>query len=670
MYKKELLKIPPCELSAKQTGRKKDKNLLIATAKVVQTQRSGKILVVDYYDTKSRELQVRFFVDKNNGTHLAVTVDDTKWFTGSIARKLEGFYSPQTLTVYDDMNTKETVSEYLDINDENYTHRYYYYEFGYRIPDVSGATAIIETWLSNKREKATLKAHQRRADKNQLYHSFFKQGYSFMREAKEYFLGCFKESYIFFGNLTKKGKRFGVCSHCGHRFELQRSRPKKDDVIACPKCLIQGKCRDKRYAECISDKKMVAVADRKNEYVTFEILECCRSFCNTLKPTLSFESKYRTVYNIKTGSCQSSSIQSVYWPWTQFKTWAPGRHNFIMYPGNLNQVIGDLVPYLNMNEICKTQNSTEKPINIIQLFLNYRKYPCVEYLYKMGFTKLVALEDIEKYICVHGYNASDVLSVPKQYIPWMSKFCVNSCELKFLQNLDLEITQEDFYRFRNMSLIGYVDTINDLLQKVSLKKLFNYVSKQHVLCGMEFSYILTCWRDYISMSQEIDVNINKKNIMPANVIESHNVLLKRYNSIKKEIENRKSIEALELVNKHFKCYERNGYCIKVPKKRSDFITEGQELSHCVGTDRYYNNHVKGKSMIFFIRKLEKPKVAQYTAEIDMSSFTVIQCYGYGDSIPPKNVKEFINEFAKYLKTHKNKEVNVRAKDIQPKKAIA
>ena len=59
-------------------------------------------------------------------------------------------------------------------------------------------------------------------------------------------------------------------------------------------------------------------------------------------------------------------------------------------------------------------------------------------------------------------------------------------------------------------------------------------------------------------------------------------------------------------------------------------------------------------MIFFVRRINEPDKAYYTAEIDMFDFRVTQCYGYGDKPAIPEVKNFINEFARWLKSQKHK----------------
>ena len=69
---------------------------------------------------------------------------------------------------------------------------------------------------------------------------------------------------------------------------------------------------------------------------------------------------------------------------------------------------------------------------------------------------------------------------------------------------------------------------------------------------------------------------------------------------------------------------------------------------------YYTNLYLIEKMIFFIRKADKPGKAYFTAEINMVTFSVIQLYGYGDCLPPANVRKFTREFALWIKSETKK----------------
>ena len=192
--------------------------------------------------------------------------------------------------------------------------------------------------------------------------------------------------------------------------------------------------------------------------------------------------------------------------------------------------------------------------------------------------------------------------------------------------------------------------IPELLERMSATKLCNYCDKQAAKYeNVAVSQILIWMRDYIGMCDEMDIQLDKRTMFPAGIKEAHDILAKRVAEVRAKKQEESSRAALEVVNKFFKGYSDADFTVRVPKDRLDFIREGQELSHCVGSERYYNNHIKGTSMIFFIRRADDPSKAFFTAEIDMTSFVVQQLYGYGDCTAPKEVREFTKKFARYLK---------------------
>ncbi len=672
LFKKEIKEIPPCAFGKKLTKAESEKYQFLAVAKVEKTKRSGEILIVDYYATSDQKLQARFFADVATNNHIVYTPDNDKWTHGSIARLLDMTYHGSELSILDRKGVQKTVSNYLDLFENHFCHGYYY-GFGNYIPEIKGATGTLETWLQKKREVENKKQAQRVSDREHLYHSLFTK-YSFEKDIDRYFLERFNSNpylyYIFYHKLDKKGNRYGVCSHCGKRIALPRTRPRKGETHQCPKCGAEGKFVDLRYAYKVADKQRVAIANRKDNYITFEVMDCERGFSEQGKPRLTYEEIYRTVYDTNKKTVMSSSAQHFYWHWTHYGKWAPGAHEIAMYPNNLNEIMRDVVPYLDMTQISK-RNGTK--INMIQLFLNCARYPCTEYLYKMGFQKLAGSERIRDYVNVKGKTATDVLGISKEQLRWATKADLVPGELEFIREVNYPMNAEQFDFVRFNKLVGHQERINELLQYMSLTKLFSYIKKQK-LWHYSIRDTLISFSDYVRMSEEIGVHLNRKNIFPKQVFEAHDLVTLRLNEIRaaarKEAlaqEAERIKQGLALVNERFKHYEKSGYCIILPHTREDFVREGQELSHCVGSQRYYENHIKGRYLIFFIREADKPDIAKYTAEIDMVNYYVVQCYGYGDSRPPKEVKDFIGGFAKYLKTHQNKEINY-AEDFRTEKS--
>ena len=82
---------------------------------------------------------------------------------------------------------------------------------------------------------------------------------------------------------------------------------------------------------------------------------------------------------------------------------------------------------------------------------------------------------------------------------------------------------------------------------------------------------------------------------------------------------------------------------------TDFYLEGNALNHCVGSQsHYFENHMKGTQMIFFIREVSAPDKPYFTMEADMRSKTILQLYGFGDSSAPKEVRRFAEAFLKTI----------------------
>lgn len=61
---------------------------------------------------------------------------------------------------------------------------------------------------------------------------------------------------------------------------------------------------------------------------------------------------------------------------------------------------------------------------------------------------------------------------------------------------------------------------------------------------------------------------------------------------------------------------------------------------------YYESHILGQNMIFFIRKAEVPGKPYFTAEIEMDTGRVRQLYGFGDCSASKEVRAFTEGFAR------------------------
>ena len=74
------------------------------------------------------------------------------------------------------------------------------------------------------------------------------------------------------------------------------------------------------------------------------------------------------------------------------------------------------------------------------------------------------------------------------------------------------------------------------------------------------------------------------------------------------------------------------------------ILNQASLNHCVGSAGYYNRHVLGRSMIFFIPCTSQPDKPFFTTEIDMDEGRIQQLYGFSDRSAPKEIRAFAEGF--------------------------
>lgn len=72
-------------------------------------------------------------------------------------------------------------------------------------------------------------------------------------------------------------------------------------------------------------------------------------------------------------------------------------------------------------------------------------------------------------------------------------------------------------------------------------------------------------------------------------------------------------------------FEYDDFIIMTPKDFSEFQFESEKLNHCVGwNDRFLKKHVKGISMIFFMRRKEEPDKPFFTIEVDKDQVLQVQ----------------------------------------------
>lgn len=670
LVKQELKKIPPCGFDAlTETAVKDNKFHYYAAAKIVKLERSGTILVVDYYDTIHKNLQVRFFVSKKQRRYITYLPADDSWNGKSLLNNLyecsmqnassyqmfKNIDSSDKCKCYCTSKNCASVSKYLQKSDNYYSYKFWV--------SINGITAIIENFCQCLRDEKSKKELEKKDKIDNLFNSLFEIEYS--KNIDEWVDKNLLPQYIVYSKLSKDHTRNARCTHCGKVFKIE-SPIKQGQRCICPHCNSKAIYYPNWHIESRVDKVKIMVANRVKDFITYEISTAYRSFIvdrrsNGVTACSYYDPSVRTVYVPEKNTYMSSTYAYMpyYWGahWSRYKKWIPTREDCIYtYPCNLDIVLDNRYSRYQLKQRLTDYNGK---INLLRLISNIDTIPQSEYLIKMGLIGFVADDDFIRYSNAKAFSFKTLTGCSRQYLPLFKEMNVTPSEADIISASKEFVSAELFSRFRLLrNLSPYTwsnDRLKTCLEYMSLTKLLNYYEKQKSIAegidkeeSQDNCDIITALSDYISMNKQMGVNLNRKNLFPADIISAHDKIVERYNIVKKDIEEKASTAALKIVNDFFTGYEKDGLTVQVPRSRQDFIREGTELSHCVGSDRYYQNHIKGKYMIFFIRKSEEPDIAYYTCEIDMCDFKVLQLYGYGDCIAPKNIKKFANEFAKWL----------------------
>lgn len=644
LYKKELKKVPLCE-PAKSTKKELKDKAFIAGAKIVDVARCGKTLVVDYYNIKDNSLQVRFFSDGNN--YIVYDVQKDKWvksYVNSVLFPLEKhFYN---YPVYCSHAEEVVAMSFLKVESTSCWIYLAFSNTGCR--NLHGVLAVVDNFI----ERLKCDARYRARD-NAFF--VFKERQSWFPEPDQKMNDfcnqkVFSSTYLFFSSLNKKRKRTCTCSRCGKSWVTTDS-PKHKSETVCPKCSSAAVWIAERYQTSISERSKICQAYKHDDQLILRWQLVDRTFYNK-KPVLRYTDDVYTFYLWLRGKPRTSSYfwltNNGYCRWSDERLHEEGRAEAYIYTENLNEVFGEKYYNVNLRAVLETQS---RPISITSLLANLKKIPQAEYLCKLGLAELASELDNTDY--AEGYNFGSILGVNPQYLSMYRELHITSKEHCILRGTNSFVSVEELLLFRKLN-ISYFST-NKVIRCLQYQRLGTMCS--YLLRVRDSKYLpdfgVGLLADYYEMCEVLDIPINKINVRPKDLRKAHDVLVIRYNKVKAEIEDKKSKTALALINHWFKGYEKDGYCIKVPEYRSDFIREGQTLSHCVGSDSYYNNHKAGTRMIFFIRKADAPDVPYVTAEIDMVDFRLLQCYGAHDKPPIPEVTSFVRGFCQWLKRHSN-----------------
>ena len=278
-------------------------------------------------------------------------------------------------------------------------------------------------------------------------------------------------------------------------------------------------------------------------------------------------------------------------------------------------------------------------INVFRYLRMYEKYPQLEYLMKLGLSRLAMskqlLEKIgkDKAFCKWLIRNKTELSEHYYYIDVILRAYRTNGDLRQLQSrkaLRLTLAHDSAYSRLRGQFTGDLD------------RLVKYIAEKDIP--------LSLYQDYYSACVELNLNMNEdKNIFPHDFKRWHDIRIDKYATKKAlgDAQRRKELyEKFEgVARKYLPLQKQNGreYVALIATSPSDLIYEGTALHHCVGHMGYDQKFVREETLIFFIRMKSATSTPFVTVEYSISKHKILQCYANHNSKPNDNVLHFINK---------------------------
>lgn len=616
LFKSELLAVRPLCVHVPMNPDMNLPNYFTAKASIKILKRSRRILIVDFYD-RHNILTLRFFSDRKN--HLSYLPDQKKWTRANLDLTLHT-HRVETV-VRSDSVSMEKVNRFI---------RAEYQTMGEAIYHIISRHSLCKT------RKALEK--RRRAKRN-----FDKM---FERKYPSYLTTWYDRNvaptYILISKLDWKKRRDATCTHCGKTFTLGREA-KHQKQGECPYCHEQATYILTRYQHRIQNKHSVLICYRQKDTILLRYVEICRWFCDGMaKHSIS---DFGRLALEATGGLHGYVYETNFYGFHVCnKIDYHAYHQFslpaYLYPTNLSAVFGTGFHHMNLSKIFKNYR---KPVDLLWIIKN-ANHLSVEQLLKLGLFKMATNKKALL------YSSFKEIGIPKSLLPLYRKEDMMWEEHDWLKKTgctdrNMATRYIEMLRHMNCGIAHITETIAEIMRYVSLNRLYHYT----IRCHGEGSYhFFSTYIDYLKMAALLGIDMKSRLVLfPKNLQKSHD-------DLQNEIRQLSDPEKEELFKKAIKRYRippfsEGELMVVAPESIEDFVRESAELSICVGTQsRYYENHMRGRRLIIFIRKQTAPMRPYVTMELDMESFTIIQIQGKGHSTPNKEVLKFAQKYARLI----------------------
>ncbi|MCH5195918.1 MAG: PcfJ domain-containing protein [Oscillospiraceae bacterium] len=502
-----------------------------------------------------------------------------------------------------------------------------------------------------------------------------------------------KARYYFFTYDKKHDTRNGYCSHCRGEFSEKSARHNK--VIVCPSCGTELTCKalgkttqynirdhaNVSYVQRITDGGAPALVERiysvsQNIYnhhrgaalmkKNTAVYERIRVFLDPCMLTLQRDKTNIAKYYYG----QFLSSNAIRWCSEDIGT-MPSYGREWVYPHNLDEILRDSAVKFRNIEISVV--AEHLPVDIETMCKMVEKMSALENLAKQGLYNLVGAaadtlgirwssSPIGKYIDRTESSAAKLLGVDRITAKRMAEINITADEFvlyKILGKHRPNISWETFLRFRALDAAECPENLKELLirLRMSAERLAGYIEKQAALLKRGGAGIINTYRDYISMTKDLHMELTESVIFPQNIQKEHDALMKIKTDRKYRTQNKELAKRVKILEKL--SWEDENFIIRPLRTAEEFLTESSVLSHCVKT--YIDRCAKGETNIFVIRKKDSPDIPYYTVTLTNRG-KLTQNLGKHNREATKEVRAFAD---KWIKNIVNKQLKEFIREAEP-----
>lgn len=314
----------------------------------------------------------------------------------------------------------------------------------------------------------------------------------------------------------------------------------------------------------------------------------------------------------------------------------------------------------------------------VSYFALYAKHPQIEYLMKLGFRQFVnnKLHNVSMYRSINwnGKTLDKVLRVSRQDMKEITRnaqkimpFTLAVYQLGKRDGSNFTIDEANEFRYENLE--GEFEWMKKNSQGTTLRRLFNYLSRQvkkadELSLAMEMENEdavgerhttvreqLIMLRDYWSGCVRLNLKVGE------DIAEYPSDLTRAHDNVYKQIKFKENKELDQRIKERIKDlleFKNEQFFMRPFASTREIIHEGKILKHCIGN--YSDKYANGKTDLYVIRKHNEPDKPFYSLEIIDGK--VRQYYGYKNNQTIKKSKEvieFVNQLeAELLKDKNNK----------------